>query len=157
MACNDDAVTAYVPPGGPLEHDELRQLFLLLARYCWHELDQRENWKLDLPKAAVYLSIVNQLPPGALDEAFATIWPLPPHLADAQESLESENARYTLRDLRAWLATSLRIVRQEPHSSGLTALSVPDDAEIIAEARRLRAVVDQIEPPSDEQPAGRAW
>jgi hypothetical protein len=148
-------VTAYVPPGGPLERDELRQLLLLLARYCWHERDQRENWRIDLPNTAAYVSIAHKLPSGALDEAFATIWPLPPHLADAEESLESENARYTLRDLRAWLATSLRIVRQEPHPSGLTALSVPDDAEIIAEARRLRALVDRMEPPSDEQPANR--
>ena len=126
---------------------------LLLTRYSWHELDQWENCKVELPYTCVYVSIANKLPPGAPDDAFATIWPLPPHLAEAEESSESENARYALRDLWAWLSTSLRIVRQQPDPSGLTALSVPDDGEIIAEFWRVRALADQVERPSDGQPA----
>jgi hypothetical protein len=66
-------------------------------------------------------------------------------LTDAGEQDDAVNAGHRFGELRAWLASSLRAAKHEPHPSGLTAISVPDDADLIAEVRRLRALADEIE------------
>ena len=68
-------MTAQAPDGGPLDQEELRGLLSLLARYCAYDLDQWDNWRLDLPRGPFYVSIANRLLPGAADETYSLVWP----------------------------------------------------------------------------------
>lgn len=66
--------------GGPLSHDDLRELAQLLARYAARDLDQWDNWRIESPHGPVYVQISRKAIPSAQDEAYTTIWPLPEHL-----------------------------------------------------------------------------
>lgn len=66
--------------GTQLSDDELRTLIRLLARYCNHDLDQWDNWRLTLPWGEVFVSIFNGLPPDHPRDAYAQVWPYPPRL-----------------------------------------------------------------------------
>lgn len=68
--------------GGRLSDEERRELLQLLARFVSHDLDQWENWRIETSYGPVYVAIGNQLWPGWPDEAFTTVWPLPPHLVE---------------------------------------------------------------------------
>lgn len=72
--------------GAQLSDEELRTLIRLLARYCTHDLDQRDNWRLALPWGEVYISISNALPPDHPREAYAQVWPYPPKLTPAPDT-----------------------------------------------------------------------
>ena len=67
---------------GRLSDDELRQLIRLLVRYCNHDLDQFDDWRLALPWGEVYVSITNALPPGHPRDAYTEVWPFAPKLAE---------------------------------------------------------------------------
>jgi hypothetical protein len=71
-------------PGGPLSDAEVRDMTRLLARFVSHDLDQWENWRLQTSYGPVYVLVTNELPPDWPDEAFTTIWPLPPHLVEGR-------------------------------------------------------------------------
>jgi hypothetical protein len=73
----------------PLSDDELRQLIRLLARYCNHDLDQFDDWRLTLPWGEAYVAISNALPPGHPRDAHAEVWPFPPKLADATRDADT--------------------------------------------------------------------
>ena len=68
-----------------LTDDELRQLIRLLVRYCQHDLDQFDDWKLTLPWGEVYVSISNALPPGVPRDAFTEVWPFSAKLRDTHD------------------------------------------------------------------------
>ncbi|MGQ0845680.1 MAG: hypothetical protein ACT4QF_16280 [Sporichthyaceae bacterium] len=64
------------PPGGGLTDEECRTLMSLLARYCWHHLDQWENWRVGDAFSDVYLTVTRGLPDGGWErEHFTTVWP----------------------------------------------------------------------------------
>ena len=63
-----------------LTDDEMRDLIRLLARYCNHDLDQFDDWRLSLPWGEAYVSISNAPAPGHPYDAYAEVWPLPPKL-----------------------------------------------------------------------------
>lgn len=65
--------------------EEVRTLIELLARYCNHDLDQWDNWRLSLPWGDVHVTITNGLSPGWPADAFRQVRPLPAHL-DERES-----------------------------------------------------------------------
>ena len=67
-------------PGERLSDAELRDLSRLLARFVSHDLDQWENWRIQTSYGPVYVLLTNELPPDWPDDAFTTIWPLPPRL-----------------------------------------------------------------------------
>jgi hypothetical protein len=62
--------------------DELRQLIRLLVRYCNHDLDQFDDWRLALPWGEAYVSISNAPPPGHPRDAFTQVWPFSPKPAE---------------------------------------------------------------------------
>lgn len=66
------------------------------------------------------------------------------HVDGRQTRHVSDPAR-ELADIRAWLATALRLTPEELGPAGLTVLSVPPDRELIDEVRRLRAKADAAE------------
>jgi hypothetical protein len=71
-----------VDPGGRLTDAELGELARLLARYTSHDLDQWENWRIETSYGPVYLLLTREVMPGwPEEEAFTTVWPLPPRLA----------------------------------------------------------------------------
>jgi hypothetical protein len=72
--------------GEHLSDDELRTMTRLLARFCAHDLDQSEDWRLETPHGTVYVSVTRGLPPGVSQDAFTRIWPLPPKLADQTDT-----------------------------------------------------------------------
>jgi hypothetical protein len=72
--------------GGVLSDDEFRTLAALLARFATHELDQFENWRIETSHGPVYVVMANALPPGSIEDAFKTVWPLPDHLYPPQSS-----------------------------------------------------------------------
>lgn len=65
--------------GPRLTDEEARTLIELLARYCDHDLDQWDNWRLAMPWGNAFVTITNSLPPDWPAEVFRTVWPLPPH------------------------------------------------------------------------------
>ncbi|HEU5331891.1 MAG TPA: hypothetical protein VFU73_03995 [Actinocrinis sp.] len=67
--------------GPRLTDDELRALIRLLVRYCRHDLDQFDDWRLAMPWGEAYVSVSNAPLPGAPREAYREIWPFPPKLA----------------------------------------------------------------------------
>jgi hypothetical protein len=71
-----------VDPGGPLSDDKLRELLRLLGRYAWHELDQWENWRIESSYGPVHVLLTRGRMPDWPEEAFTTVWPLPPRLAE---------------------------------------------------------------------------
>ncbi|MBG6139462.1 hypothetical protein [Longispora fulva] len=71
-----------IDPGERLSDAELGELARLLARFASHDLDQWENWRVHTPHGPVYVTMTNALMAGCSDEAFTTIWPLPPRLAE---------------------------------------------------------------------------
>lgn len=71
-----------VDPGGRLTDAELRELARLLARYASHDLDQWENWRIETSHGPVYMLLTRGLMPDWPEEAFTTVWPLPPRLAE---------------------------------------------------------------------------
>ncbi|GAA4729505.1 hypothetical protein Prum_091130 [Phytohabitans rumicis] len=78
-----DAVQMTADVGGRLTEAELRDLAQLLARYASHDLDQWDNWRIETSHhGPVYVTIANSLHPGWPEEAFTTIWPLPPRLTE---------------------------------------------------------------------------
>jgi hypothetical protein len=59
---------------------------LLLARYVTHELDQWEHWRIETPLyGSVYIDLSVVMAPGATEDGYATIWPLPHHLRPEQD------------------------------------------------------------------------
>jgi hypothetical protein len=68
---------------GRLGDDEMCLLITLLARYCNHDLDQFDDWRLKLPWGEAYVSISNALLPGHPRDAYVEVWPLPPKLANS--------------------------------------------------------------------------
>lgn len=51
-------------------------------RYCNHDLDQYDDWRLALSRSEVYVSISNELPDGHLHDAYTEVWPFSPKLAE---------------------------------------------------------------------------
>jgi hypothetical protein len=68
---------AVPPAGGSLSDDEVRQLWMLLARFAAHDLDQFDHWQVDTRYGPVFIDIVRMLPAGTPDRAYMPIWPLP--------------------------------------------------------------------------------
>lgn len=79
-----------LPFGLPLTNGELRKLAELLARYASHDLDQFEYWRLESPYGPVYLTMSRRPFPGTSDDAYAAVWPLPPHLQPVCDSEEGQ-------------------------------------------------------------------
>jgi hypothetical protein len=63
--------------GRPLSDVDLRTLAELLARYAANHLDQWELWRIQTSYGPVYVNLSVQLPGGATESAYATIWPWP--------------------------------------------------------------------------------
>jgi hypothetical protein len=72
-----------------LSDDELRHLIRLLVRYCQHDLDQFDDWRLTLPWGEVYVSISNALPPGHPRDAYTEVWPFSPKLAESIPAVDT--------------------------------------------------------------------
>lgn len=56
--------------GGRLSDDEYRNLLDLLRRFCEHDLDQHEAWRLNTTYGDVYIHISLRPAPGASPEAY---------------------------------------------------------------------------------------
>lgn len=80
-------VTAEPAPGGPITDDDARALAGLLARWATYELDQFDRWKVETPHGPVYVQIALEELSGMAEEAYTTIWPLPPRLRPTPNDL----------------------------------------------------------------------
>jgi hypothetical protein len=72
--------------GPRLSDDELRELIGLLARYCNHDLDQFDDWRLAMPWGDAYVSISHALPPGRPRDTYTEVWPFASRLAEPDTS-----------------------------------------------------------------------
>lgn len=65
-------------PDNPLSDDELAAFFKLLRRFCIHELDQWEAWRLETPYGEVFVHVSRKPAQGASPEAYDKLADLAP-------------------------------------------------------------------------------
>ncbi|MFC7308160.1 hypothetical protein ACFQVC_28545 [Streptomyces monticola] len=57
-------------PDGPLADDEARQMLDLLHRYCEHDADLFDQWRIDSSRGPMYVTITDAPLPGVAADAY---------------------------------------------------------------------------------------
>lgn len=62
-------------PGERLTAEELRTLAVLMARYCYYDLDQWDDWRIGDGLNDVYVRVQRGIFPDTRREDYGTLWP----------------------------------------------------------------------------------